>query len=238
MTQQNNNKQDPLSFLEETNDWLEEYPINIGVAFDNMVGKGQDIAQDKVDVICEWLAWKVNLAIERKRQWLVKTLHEMYKNTVFGKVMQVGRAIEKFVKNPLEAIGDFANAIFGPVGIVFQWVITLAKELPRLARNLAYIAYSLPPDPPTPRINYNKFKLNIGSISMDMIEQDPSNLPSPESMFPEPERPFSANSFEKEFNNAELKEKYFYDIKMDFDKDEYSVQSAINAYVNENSENQ
>ena len=223
-----------LDFLEETNDWLEEYPINIGVAFDNMIGKGQDIAQSNVDTICEWLAWKVNIAIERKRQWLVKTLHEMYKSTVMGKVMQACRAVERFVRDPLGAIGSFAQTIFGPVAIVFQWAATLAVQLPRLARNLANIANTLPPNPPTPRINYNKFKLKIGSISLAMIEQDPENLPSPESLFPEPERPFSTNTFQKEFDLAPIKEKeYYYDVKPDFNIEDYSISGAINKYVNE-----
>ncbi len=217
-----------LDFLKETNDWLEEYPISISDSFDNMVGKGKKVAQSKIDIICEWMAWKVNVAIERKRQQLLKCLHEMYETTALGKVMKAGMAVDKFVKDPLGAVGSFADAIFGPVKEILKWVGTLATELPRLARNLADIANTLPPSPIDPTVNYDKFKLKIGTISMGAITQDPSNLPTPEQMFPEPQRPWSAQAFQAEFDLApKIEKKYFYNIKTDYEKNDNPNSDSI-----------
>ena len=54
-------------------------------------------------------------------------------------------------------------------------------------------------------INYNKFKLKVKTISMSDIKSDPSNLPAPEVMFPEPERPFSKETFTKTFETDSSK---------------------------------
>ena len=149
----------PLQFLTTTNDWLEKVPENIINAFDNMIGSGEKIGQSKVDAICAWLAWKVNIAIERKRQAVIKTLHDQYTSNAQGPVFKAANAIVSFVSDPLGAIGDFAGAIFAPVNKVLAWVKALIKEIPRLAANLARIVSALPPSPPNPHINYDKFKL-------------------------------------------------------------------------------
>ena len=206
-------KDDPLGFLTDVNDWLEKYPINIGAAFDNMVGKGQTLAQGKVDIICRWLAWKVNIAVERKRQELIKTLYEMFKNTAQGRVMKAATAIQKFASNPIGSLGALADALFGPVVKVIKWTYNLGKQLIRLAKNLALIANTLPPSPPSPEINYDEFKLKIGSISMAIITQDPSNMPSPEVLFPEPIRPWSPAAFQAEFEEVKKVQKTYYDVK-------------------------
>lgn len=192
----------PFDFLKPTNQWLETVPINTIAAFDNMIGTGEDIAQEKVDIICTWLAWKVNIMIERKRQVLLKKLYGMYMNTVGGKVMQMAMAIKGFIKDPLGSIGTFASALGGPVPKVIAWGAVLLKELPRLAENLAKIVSALPPTPPNPNINYDKFKLKIKSISMGDITSDPNSLPAPEVIFPEPTKPFSKESFALAFEQV------------------------------------
>lgn len=192
----------PFDFLIPTNKWLEKVPINVINAFNNFIGTGEHVAQEKVDQICVWLSWKVNIMIERKRQELLKKLHGMYQNTVGGKVMKMATAIKDFMSDPLGAVGSFASALGGPVPKVIQWGVILIKEIPKLAANLAKIVSALPPQPPNPNINYDKFKLKINSISMGAITSDPSSLPAPEVMFPEPEKPFSKEGFKTAFENA------------------------------------
>lgn len=196
----------PFDFLKPTNDWLEKVPISAIESFDNMIGTGENMAQEKVDQICIWLAWKVNIMIERKRQALLKKLSGMYKNTVGGKVLQMAMAIKGFVTDPIGSVGTFASSLGGPIPKVIAWGSILITEVPKLARNLAYIASALPPAPPNPNINYDKFKLKIKSISMGDITSDPDKLPAPEVLFPEPEKPFSMNSFNLAFLRATLKE--------------------------------
>lgn len=192
----------PFDFLIPTNKWLEKVPINIINAFENFIGTGEHVTQEKVDQICAWLAWKVNIMIERKRQEVLKKLHGMYQNTVGGKVMQMANAVSGFISDPLGSIGAFASALGGPIPKIIQWSVILLKEIPKLAANLAKIVSALPPQPPNPSINYDKFKLRINSISMSAITSDPSSLPAPEVMFPEPEKPFSKEGFKTAFENA------------------------------------
>lgn len=195
----------PLDFLKATNEWLEKVPINYINAFENMIGDAQNMAQAKVDQICEWLAWKVNVAIERKRQEVLRILYGQYQSTMMGRVMMVAGVIQNFLSNPLGAIGGFAGAIAAPIAAVIEWVQVLMVEIPKLAANLAKIASALPPTPPNPSINYDKFKVKIASISLGTITTDPSSLPPPEVMFPEPPKPFSKQSFDKAFDNSETK---------------------------------
>jgi hypothetical protein len=201
-----------FDFLKQTNDWLEKYPLKIVDSFQNFFKASEDITQAETDIICEWLAWKVNITVERMRQQVVKALYNMYMSTTGGRVAKVVNAITSFVKDPLGALGAFGSALFGPVAVVLSWVTMLGKEVPRLARNLANIAQSLPPEPPSPRINFNKFKLKIGSVSMSTILTDPSAMPDPEKMFPEPTRPWSKDTFDIEMRAAvgSAKKKYFY----------------------------
>ena len=194
----------PLKFLTTTNDWLEEVPLNTINAFNNMIGTGEKVAQSKVDMICAWLAWKVNIAIERKRQALLKTLHDQYMSNQKGPVMRAATAISSFVSDPLGAIGDFAGSIFSPVTKVFEWIKVLLKEIPRLAANLARIVSALPPDPPNPNINYDKFKLKVGSIGLNAIIKGTAGMKSPEEMFPEPPKPFSKESFDSNFTSTSI----------------------------------
>ena len=192
----------PLAFLSTTNDWLEQVPGATVKAFDNMVGSGENITQGKVDSICEWLSWKVNIAIERKRQAIIQTIHDQYVNNQQGPVMKAATAIMSFVSDPLGSLGAFANAIFAPIKPVFEWIKALVKEIPRLAANLANIVSALPPSPPNPHINYDKFKLKVGSISMGEIVKGTAGMKSPEEMFPEPPKPFSIASFAADFNSV------------------------------------
>lgn len=196
-----------FDFLKSANDWLEAVPKRVNNAFENAIGNGEKITQAKVDVICAWLAWKINVSVESMRQTILKGLYGMYKSTVVGQVMKCANMITSFVRNPLGTLGRFASTIFAPVASVMSWLPDLLKETVRLAENLANIASSLPPSPPNPHINYDKFKLKVKSISLSDITSDPANLPSPESMYPEPEKPFNkqtfANTFEK--TSAKLK---------------------------------
>lgn len=192
----------PLSFLKTTNDWLEDVPIRITTAYNNFIGNGEDLAQSKVDIFCAWLAWKVNIAVERKRQAVLQILYDQYKSTAGGKVASVAQAIQSFCNDPIGAIGALAGAIFGPVFAVFKWIVELGKEILRLASNLARIMAVLPPSPPNPHINYDKFKLKVKSISMAEVTSNPYNLPPPEVMFPEPQKPFTKESFTEGFEKA------------------------------------
>lgn len=176
----------PFAFLKTTNDWLESVPKRARKALNNAVGNGEKIAQSKVDEVCIWLSWKINVQIERVRQSLIRTLYGMIQSTAAGRVMKMATAIKEFVSDPLGALGTFASAIFSPVSAVFSWTSTLVKEVPRLAENLANIASVLPPEPPNSRINYDKFKIKVKSFSWSTLTSDPSKLPPPEVVFPPP----------------------------------------------------
>lgn len=219
--------QKPLQFLSTTNDWLEKVPENTINALNNMVGTGENITQSRVDYICAWLSWKVNVAIERRRQALIQTLHDQYMSNQQGPVMKAANAIMSFVSDPLGAIGDFAGAIAAPVKKVFSWIAALVKEIPRLAANLANIVSSLPPSPPNPHINFDKFKLKVGSVSMSAIVKGTSGMKTPEEMFPEPKKPFSKESFASIFNDPNVSLKTGskkYKLK---DEDYESIQAQI-----------
>ena len=193
-----------LQFLKTTNAWLEKVPISMINAFENMIGSGEKISQSKVDQICAWLAWKVKLAIERKRQALIQTLHDQYVNNQKGPVMRAVNAITSFVSDPLGALGDFASTVFAPIAPAIEWIKILIKEIPKLVENLARIVSALPPAPPNPRINYDKFKIKVGSLSLGAIIKGTAGMKSPEEMFPEPEKPFSKESFERAFADASV----------------------------------
>lgn len=192
----------PFAFLEPVNEWLEKVPRRIIAAYNNFIGSGEHLAQSKVDQICAWLAWKVNIAVERKRQAILRILYDQNESTMMGKVMKAANAIKKFFNDPLRALGSFAGVVFGPVAAVFAWGIELAQQVIRLGANLANIMAVLPPPPPNPHINYDKFKLHIKGISMKDLTTDPKNLPSPESMFPEPPKPFTKETFKEGFEKA------------------------------------
>ena len=200
-----NSEKGLFDFLESANDYLESVPERVNNAFENAIGNGEKLTQSKVDVICAWLAWRINVSIEYLRQAVIKGLHGLYKSTVAGQVMQCANMIRNFIRDPLRQLGNFAGTIFGPVGTVISYMPKLASEVARLGGNLANIVASLPPNPPSPDINYNKFKLKVKSISMSDITSDPSNLPAPEVIFPEPEKPFSKNTFTKTFENDSAK---------------------------------
>lgn len=199
-----NSEKGLFDFLRSTNDYLESVPMRAINSFDNAMGNGEDLTQAKVDVICAWLAWRINVSIEYMRQAVIKGLHGMYKSTVVGQVMQCANMIRNFVRNPLMQLGRFASTIFGPVGTVLSYSASMAAEVARLGGNLARIASSLPPSPPSPNINYNKFRLKVKSISMSDITSG-GNLPAPEVMYPEPERPFSKETFTKTFETSSAK---------------------------------
>ena len=194
----------PFEFLECTNDWLESVPERAINALNNSIGNGERITQEKVDAICIWISWKINVQIERVRQATLRALYGMYKNTVVGKAMQIVTVIKEFVSNPLETIGSFASAIFAPFAPVTQWFSVLTREIPRLANNLVRIASSLPPSPPSPNINFDKFKIKVKTISISTITTDPNKLPPPEVMFPEPPKPMSSETFENIFRKIIL----------------------------------
>ena len=205
-TKVSSNSDAPFGFLKELNAWLSEVPGRINTAYENYMNN-EAMTQEKADVICEWLAWKVNIAVERKRQAAISALSGQFNDTVGGKVMKAATVIQSFLSDPLGTLGSFASLIFGPVPTVFKWFADLGKEVTKLGSNLAKIAGALPPPvpPSTPNINYNKFKLKINPITIGEIVAGPAALPAPEVMFPEPEKPFSKETFTKGFEKASAK---------------------------------
>ena len=205
----------PLSWLRTINNWLEILPSVVTASLNNMIGTGENMAQSKIDMICAWLAYKINVGIERKRQEVIKALYAQYISNAKGPVWRVIIAIQSFVADPIGSVGSFASAIFGPVKTVIEWVIVLVKELPRLAQNLANVASTLPPTPPTPNINFDKFQIKVNSISMGEILKGPAGFKNPEDMFPKPIDPYEQDSFilfgdnSSEFVDGALKQKKY-----------------------------
>ena len=184
-----------LSFLTTINNTLERIPLRVINAFNNIVGSGENVTQSKIDGICAWLSYKVNVQVEKIRQKAITKLHEQYMSNTNSPMFRAARAIADFTTDPLGALGSFAGSIFAPVKIVFEWVKVLMKEIPRLASNLANIVSSLPPDPPNPNINYDKFRLKVNSIGMKEIIKGPAGFKDPEDMFPKPADPFKRDPF-------------------------------------------
>lgn len=189
-----------LDWLVKVNDFLETVPGSVLTYFKALTKSGEALVQSQVDIICAWLAWKVNIMVERKRQQVVQTLYEQYGGylQMFAGVSLVQNALS----DPIGAIGGFLGKFSAPITAVIDFFTTLMKEIPRLAANLANIASALPPDPPNPQINYNAFKLKIGTISLKEVMGGLSGTPSPEQMFPEPAKPFSKEAFNASFDGA------------------------------------
>ena len=187
----------PLDFLIKFNDFLEQVPTVTLKFFDRTFKAGQTTSQEYVDIVCRYVAWKVNIMIERARQKVLKSLNDQY-----GWIMKVTSAIntgKNVISDPIGTVGSFFSLITGPFKTVISFVTTLATELPRLAANLSKIASALPPEPPDPSINFNEFKIQLGSVSMGTLLSADS-LPPPEVMFPEPPSPWSKEAFNIAFN--------------------------------------
>lgn len=190
-----------LEWLSKINDFLEQVPVNVNTWFANTFKSGEELTQDFVDRQCIWLSNKINRMIEEKRQQVIKTLQDEYGG--YLKALTVVTVIKQAVTNPIGMIGSFFNILAGPYGKVVAFLQALIKEVPRLAANLANIANSLPPAPPNPHINFNKFQIKVNSISMGDI-MGGGTMPSPEQMFPEVESPSGKEAFDDMFENAPI----------------------------------
>ena len=217
---------DLLKGLKTFNASLEDLPHSIIVMFDRVFGVADEVPQKGVDMICEWAAWFINYHVEQGRQSIVKSLHEQ--NSLVNKVLGPIRTVQKVVTDPIGALGavvsaikSIANIFIGPIVTFVNFMIELTKELLKTAKNIAKLAEVLPPTPPNPEINFNKFKLDLGSIGIATVLEDPNNMPSPEEKFPEPIKPFSIAYFKALGNEAKTvyrKEKPFYTLPEEYSK--------------------
>ena len=189
-----------LSWLTKVNDFLEGVPNSVNLYFKALTKSGETLSQSYVDVVCRWLAWRVNLTVERIRQRVIKALWEQYGGYLV--MAQAANVIKRAVTDPIGTVGSFFGKFAAPIRFVADFLKTLLVEIPRLAANLANISRALPPDPPNSNINFNAFELDIHTVSMQDIIAGPDGMPTPEQMFPEPTRPFSSEAFSTSFNNA------------------------------------
>lgn len=191
-----------MEWLTNLNNMLEQIPKNALDFFDKTFKKGEEYTQDFVDAVCKWLAWSININVERIRQSIIKKLAKQYAGamTVVAGVSVVKNALS----DPIGSLGSVFSYFSKPYTVAKNFYQILVVEIPRLAANLANIASALPPDPPNPHINFNAFKLQIGTISIGEIT-GASSMPSPEQMFPEPPSPFSKAAFDSSFENAKAK---------------------------------
>ena len=194
-----------LEWLTKINDFLEQVPVNVNTWFANTFKSGEELTQEFVDKQCIWLSNKINKMIEEKRQQVIKTLQNEYGG--YLKALQVVTVIKKAVSDPLGTIGSFFSILAGPYGKVVSFLQALIKEVPRLAANLANIANALPPAPPNPHINFNKFQIKVNSISMGDI-MGGGAMPNPDQMFPEVKKPFGKEVFNETFENAPISEEF------------------------------
>lgn len=202
-----------LEWLVKINDWLEQVPLTVNKWFDRTFKSAENWTQDKVDLVCARMAWRVNVAVERKRQEIITTLINQYASN--SKLLILVNIVQTVKKNPLKAIGLFFEPFIKPIKTVLEYAKVLMVEIPRLARNLANIANSLPPAPPNPHINFNAFKLRINTITLADVTSG-GDLPTPEEMFPEPPKVFSKKIFDKSFEKAKAitdKDKIIYKKK-------------------------
>ena len=191
-----------LDWLVKTNDLLESIPGSMLNFFRALSKSGETLTQSYVDIVCKRAAWHVNILVERARQGIIKTLWNQYGKYIA--MMQCVNIIQKAVTDPIGTVGSVFGKFAAPVKSVVSFVTTLAKEVPRLAANLANLASALPPDPPNPNINFNAFKVEVHTITMQDILRGPDGMPTPEQMFPEPPSAFSKEAFGASF--AEAKE--------------------------------
>lgn len=187
------------NWLKSINDFLEQVPESTTTAFNHIFKKGEEYTQDFVDSVCTWLAWSVNVNVERMRQRVIKYLADHYKGTL--QVAAGVNVIKNAVTDPIGTAGAVFSYFSKPFNAAKEFMSMLIVEIPRLAANLANIAESLPPSPPNPRVNFDAFKLRVGTISLAEIMGSPT-MPTPEQMFPEPPSPFSKAAFDKSFENA------------------------------------
>ena len=191
-----------MEWLTKVNDFLEQVPMNATNFFNSTFKKGEKYTQDFVDSACRWLAWSINISVERMRQKVIKQLAKQYEGAL-GVVAAVS-VVKNALSDPLGSLGSVFSYFSKPFAIAKEFYNVLIVEVPRLASNLANIANSLPPEPPNPDINFNAFKLQIGTISMSDV-MGVKTMPTPEQMFPAPPSPFSKAAFDSSFENAKAK---------------------------------
>lgn len=188
-----------LDWLVKVNDCLEEIPESVNDFYNSFIKSAKDLSQEYVDKVCRWMAWWVNITVERLRQSVINTLIDQYSS--YFVVLKWVKAIRDAMRNPIKALGSFFGIFAKPVQAAIEFITTLAVELPRLAENLAKIMQALPPTPPSNLgVNFDAFKIKINTITMKDITSG-GNFPPPEKMFPEPESPFGKAAFEEVFNN-------------------------------------
>lgn len=187
-----------LDYLVSFNDFLERVPINALEFFKKMFKAGEEYTQDFVDACCRWIAWKINIMVERQRQKVIKKLAGQYSGA--QKVAATLNVVKNALSDPIGTLGSVFSWWVKPYSKATEFVKTLIREIPRLTENLANIMNSLPPEPPNPRINFNAFKLKINTITLADLAG--SQMPTPEEMFPAPPSPFSKEVFDKSFENA------------------------------------
>ncbi len=214
-----------LSGFRAFNDFLEGVPTMVVKFFNRIFATETGIPQKGVDMICEWSSWKVNIMVETARQFFLRSMFN--ENKYVRAIVKPIETFQKFLKDPLgsiEEIGDCAknmlDRIVGPIAKVYIFIEQLIVEIGRLAANLTNLLSVLPPTPPSSDINFDKFQLKIETVTMSTILSDPSNLPSPEEMFPEPIIPFSKEYFQALGSEAKViyrEEKPFYKPKNDSD---------------------
>lgn len=224
-----------LDWLKDANDFLEKVPISILNYFDKLAKNIEQMAQKQIDIICRWLAWKVNIMVERKRQEIIKYLYAEW-----GCYMQLNKQAAPLLQKPTVSVKGifmvleaFLDPYLKPVKTILSFLKTLMIEIPRLAKNLAKIADALPPTPPTPNVNYHAFKLKIGTISLKDIMTNPDSMPTPEEMFPEPQRPFGKEFFNAAFDDAKkitAKDKIIYKLP----ESASAIGEEIHKQINEN----
>ena len=188
-----------LEELKNFNDFLEGVPLSVTKFFKTFFKSSEELTQSYVDNVCRWMAWRVNITVETARQWLIGILWSKY-GSALG-LIAAGEKVRNALSDPIGAIGGMLGEFFKPFAVIKEFITTLIKEVPRLAKNLANIMSVLPPEPPNPRINFDAFKLDIHTISMKDVINGP-NMPTPEQMFPEPASPFSKESFNSAFEEA------------------------------------
>ena len=217
---------DILKGLKTFNATLEDLPKTIIGMFNRIFNGTETLSQKGVDMVCEWAAWFINYHVEKGRQSVIKSLHDQ--NKLVNKALGPLRTVQKIVTDPIGALGgvisavkNVANIFIGPIITFTEFIINVTKELIKTAENMAKLAEVLPPAPPSPEINFNKFKLDIGGMGLSTILEDPSNMPSPEEKFPEPLSPMKALFWKALGSEAKLaykKKKPFYTLPEEYSK--------------------
>lgn len=133
----------------------------------------QELAQKKVDDICERLSAKINSQLIVKRADLINTLHEGY--VASNEIVQLLEPLVNFnlnIDTVVEAVQKIIDIIAGPYKVAIEYMTQLAPKLIELTNNindLASLKDQIPQPPNIPVVNFDKLQISMPPITLSEV---------------------------------------------------------------------